>query len=168
MKVRLLTAALLTLLTVTACSSSTTGKGNPADGGSSTPPTSPGTSVQSGSGSNSAPATTSTSNGGGSSAAFCTKLVQAQTKLGDLSTSISDPSKAKDILNEEAAVFSDLEKNAPSEIAPAVHDLATVIAAAATYLQNPGSGSPSALQDLSTKLPADIEKLSTYVAANCH
>lgn len=168
MKVRLVTAALLAFVTLTACSSSTTGKGNPADGGNSTPPTSPSTSVQSGSGSNSAPATTSTGGGGSSSAAFCTKLVQAQAKLGDLSTSITDPSKAKDILDEEASVFNDLEKNAPSEIAPAVHDLATVIAAASTYLQNPGSGSPSALQALSTKLPGDIEKLSTYVAANCH
>jgi hypothetical protein len=169
MKVRFGAAALLAFVTLTACSSSTNGKGLPGDGGNSTPPSDSGagtTSQQTGTGSANPPGTTSTGSGATSSE-FCTKLEQAQTKLGDIGSSMSDPSKAKDVLKEEAAVFSDLEKSAPSDIKPAIHDLATVMAAAAKYFENPGSGSTGALQDLTTKLPEDIQMFTTYVAANC-
>lgn len=167
MKVRLGAAALLAFLTLSACSSSTGGKGSPFNGATSPSNTSPGTtSQQTDTGSNTPPGTTSTGSGATPSQ-FCTKLEQAQTKLGDISSSMSDPAKAKDVLNEEAAVFTDLAKSAPADIAPAINDLARVIADAAKYVQNPGSGSTGALQDLSTKLPQDVQKLTTYIAANC-
>lgn len=169
MKVRLGVVALVALVTVAGCSGSITGTGR--TGGSATPPATNATQTDSGTGSV-APlptaAASSSNSGGGTSAAFCAKLEQAQTKLSDLGTSLSGPN-AKDMFDEEAAVFRDLEKSAPAEIKPVIGDLATVIATAAKYLQNPtaGSGLPTALQDLATKLPDDLQKLSAYVAANC-
>jgi hypothetical protein len=172
MKVRIGAAALLAFLALIACSSSTNGKGSPFQGGGSTPAiTPPVTTSSRGSGSGGVSAFPTTSDtgggGGGSSTAFCTKLKQAQTSLGQISSSMSDPSKAKDVLNEEAAIFNSMEKDAPAEIAPALHDLSTVMSAAAKYFENPGAGSTGALQDLSTKFPDDLQKIGTYVAANC-
>jgi hypothetical protein len=174
MKIRLGAAALLAALALTACSSSTNGKGGVFNGGPISPVvTAPGTTgQQSGTDVSTPPSTSLTSDdtgsGSGSSpSAFCTKLEQAETTLGTIGTSLSDPSKAKDVLNEEAAVFNNLAKDAPSDIAPAIRDLATVISAAANYYANPGSGSTGALRDLTTKLPEDIQKLSTYAATNC-
>jgi hypothetical protein len=151
MKVRLGAAAALAALALTACSSSTSGSGDPFD------------STTGGAGS-----TSSGAGGGGSSATFCSKLEQAQTKLGQISTSMSDPSKAKQVLTEQAALFADLDKSAPAAIKATIHDLATVIRAGADYFANPGAGSPAALADLATKLPQDIGQLSSYVEANCH
>src|SRR6185437_3761202 len=105
MKVRIGAAALLAFLALTACSSSTNGKGSPFQGGGSTPVSTPpaSTSTQGSGFGGSSPGPTSSdtgsSGGGGSSAAFCTKLEQAQTSLGQIGSSMADPSKAKDVLN---------------------------------------------------------------------
>ncbi|MEO8889245.1 MAG: hypothetical protein ABI429_08160 [Jatrophihabitantaceae bacterium] len=167
MKIRLGATALVAMLALTACSSATNGTGKPFDGGSTSPVTT-GSTSQTGTGSSTPPPTNTDSGTGGTSLAFCTKLKQAETELSTIGTSLADPTKAKDVLSEEATIFGNLAKGAPAEIAPALNDLASVIGAAAAYLKNPGSGSPGALSGLETKLPDDIQKLTAYIAANCH
>jgi hypothetical protein len=171
MKLRIAAAALLTVVGLTACSSSTNGKGGlPLGHGSSAPISQPTATSDFGSTAatpletSAAPPTSGASGGGGE---FCVKLQEAQTKLGQISDAMSDPASAKAAIDAEAAVFSDLEQSAPDEIKPAIHDLATVLKAAGDAFTNPGAGTAGALSDLIQKLPEDAQKIGDYVAANC-
>jgi hypothetical protein len=164
-------AALLAVAGLTACSSSTNGKGGlPLGQRTNAPATQPATTGDS----SSAPTTTQTSAapptdtaGSGGGGEFCVKLQEAQTKLGQISDAMSDPASAKAAIDAEAAVFSDLENSAPDEIKPAIHDLASVLKAAGDAFTNPGAGTSGALSDLIQKLPEDAQKIGDYVAANC-
>lgn len=172
MKLRIAAAVLLTVVGLSACSSSTNGKGGlPLGQGSSAPSSQPTATSDFGSAAATPLPTTAapptTSGGSGTGGEFCTKLEEAQTKLGQISDSMSDPASAKAAIDAEAAVFSDLEKSAPDEIRPAIHDLATILKAAGDAFTNPGAGTAGALSDLIQKLPADAQKIGDYVAANC-
>jgi hypothetical protein len=171
MKLRIVAAALLAVTGLTACSSSTNGKGGlPVGERTNVPATQSATTGDT----SSAPTTTETSAapptdtaGSGSGGEFCVKLQEAQTKLGEISDAMSDPASAKAAIDAEAAVFSDLENSAPEEIKPAIHDLASVLKAAGDAFTNPGAGAAGALSDLIQKLPEDAQKIGDYVAANC-
>ena len=172
MKLRIAAAALLTVVGLTACSSSTNGKGGlPLGQGSSAPISQPTATSDFGSAAATPLETTAappTATGGsGAGGEFCVKLQEAQTKLGQISDAMSDPASAKAAIDAEAAVFSDLEQSAPDEIKPAIHDLATVLKAAGDAFTNPGAGTAGALSDLIQKLPEDAQKIGDYVAANC-
>ncbi|WAX55203.1 hypothetical protein M6B22_11605 [Jatrophihabitans cynanchi] len=170
-------AALLAVAGLTACSSSTNGKGGlPLGQRTNAPVTQPASTSDSGSAaapsgettageSSAAPPTATGGSGGGGE--FCIKLQQAQTKLGQIGDAMSDPASAKSAIDAEAAVFSDLERSAPEEIKPAIHDLATVLKAAGDAFTDPGAGTAGALSDLIQKLPEDARKIGDYVAANC-
>ena len=159
MKLRVAVAAVLAALSLAACGSSTGGKGTLPTLNHSTAKTTP----------SSLPSATDTATGGTDSgaSAFCTKLEQASTKLGNLGADASDPASLKATLQKEVAYFKDLESSAPAEIKPAVSDLASVLESALKALNDPSSGSASALTTLAQKLPDDAQKLAAYVAANC-
>jgi hypothetical protein len=171
MNVRIAAAGLMAFLALAACSSST--NGHPAKSNDASLPTSTGpaattpTDTTSGAPTTAAGTNSGGGGGGGSDAAFCTKLQQAETKLSNLGASASDPSKLKDAITEEVAFFKDLENGAPSEVASAIHDLRTALEQVGVYFEHPSSNSTSALQALSTKLPADAQKIATYVTAHC-
>jgi hypothetical protein len=163
MKLRACLVAAATALSLAACGSSTSGKGTlPTQHA-----TDHGTARSSVSAPSSPAALPSATGGGGGNTAFCAKLEQASTKLGNLGADASDPASLKQTLQQEVAYFKDLESSAPAEIKPAVSDMANVLQSAVQALDNPSSDSASALGALAQKLPDDAQKLTSYIAANC-
>jgi hypothetical protein len=108
--------------------------------------------------------------GGGSSADFCANLTTANTKLGSLGSSAGagDFNALKTAIGQDISVFQSLDNGAPAEVKPAIDDIITGLQSAQSAVSDPSHPDPSKLTALATKLPADITKLTTYIAANCH
>jgi hypothetical protein len=150
-------SVLAAVAALTACSSSSSG-GSPSVANSVPAPGGGGGS------------TAAVASGGGSSADFCANLQTATTKLGSLSTTgnSGDIGALKTALAQEVSAFQGLDNGAPAEVKPAIDDIISGLQSAESAVSNPSNPDVSKLSALATKLPGDVTKLSTYVAANCH
>jgi hypothetical protein len=157
MKLRATFSVLAIAAAVSACSSSSSGGGTPTGGGS----TGGGVTVTT-------PAASGAS-AGAASGDFCAKLQSSTTKLGNLGTTASggDLSAVKDVISQEVAAFQDLGNGAPADVKPTIDDIVTSLQAAESALADPTHPDLAKLQALSTKVPADVTKLTTYVTSNC-
>lgn len=163
MRFRVAAVSVLAIASLAACGSS---GGSDSDGGNSGN-TDNSTSVitNTGAAENTGSATGGAGGGGnGSAAAFCSKLEQASTKLGDLSSASSDPDKLKDALSKIVDYFKELDSNAPAEIEPTISDMTDALESAQKAVEN---NDPSGLSDLMSKMTTDAQKLSSYVTKNC-
>lgn len=162
MRFRVAAVSVLAIASLAACGSS---GGSDSDGGNSGN-TDNSTSVitNTGAAENTGSATGGAGGGNGSAAAFCSKLEQASTKLGDLSSASSDPDKLKDALSKIVDYFKELDSNAPAEIEPTISDMTDALESAQKAVEN---NDPSGLSDLMSKMTTDAQKLSSYVTKNC-
>lgn len=174
MRFRVVAVTAVALASLAACSSS----GGDSDGGSTdSAPSSVVNTDAAGNGGESSSA--GVENGGatdagdngdgdnGTAAAFCTKLKQAPSKLGDLSSASSDPSKLPGVLQKEIDYFTELKDAAPAELNAPLTDMVNLMTAAKKAVENPSSADTSALQKLASKLPQDAQKLQDYAMSHC-
>lgn len=148
--------ATVSLAGLAACSSSS--KSPSTSGGSSTTSSvSPTTSAK-----------TSAAGGGGAVAdGYCGKLVAASEKLSSVASSLSDPTNAKQAIDNLVTELKALQDGAPSTVSAALSDMINAFQTSEAALTNPSAANSAALQNLGTKLEADGATITNYVTNDC-
>ena len=138
------------------------GAASAGGGGSVSSASSPASGSSGSSAGNAAPA-------GASGGDFCARLQAAEDELDHFNDSVGDGdlTAAGKVIAADIQVFQELAQGAPTEVKPALTDIAQVLKGAQGTLSNPGSPNVAAMQDLATKLPSDLTAMGNYMANHC-
>lgn len=171
MKIRSTLVPLLLLVAVglagglTACTSSTPGKGSPLI--TTSAPTSSGASSSSDSGSSSAPDTGSSTPSGTGNSPFCAQMQAALTNVAGLAGKANDLSAYKSTIAAYISTFNSLAGQAPPSIKGALTDIATALNTLMGALNGGGINGLGALSSIAPRIGTDGQQIGQYIAANC-
>lgn len=150
--VTVVAAGTLATGTLSACSSSGGGSGS-----TTTPPSTPATS---------APATTNSS-AAVAAEKVCADMRDVGTQINSLTSKANDPAALKEALKSAGTFLTTLKNEAPAALAPVMQNLSSLFDSAQQALSNPQKPDLSKLAVLATKVPADAQKIATWVQQNC-
>jgi hypothetical protein len=155
-------ASTLATGSLTACGSSGGGSGS-----TSAPTTAPATTAPATSpGGTTAPATGNTT-AAVATAKVCADLRQVGTQINSLLAKANDPAALKQALQSDGQLLTNLKNEAPTALAPVMASLSNLFHSAQQALSNPNKPDLQKLAVLATQVPAQAQKIQTWVQQNC-